>query len=96
MELLPRPDEWPETRSGKVVTSLLFVVFLGLAGIPVGFGFVAAGIPGGLRYALVFSVLMFLTAAFGYFSQLRPRHRESDIAIVNRDGVAATVLRDRC
>ncbi|WP_153036240.1 hypothetical protein [Amycolatopsis sp. YIM 10] len=64
----------------------MFVVCLGL--LAVGFGFVAAG---GLWYSLVFAVMMFLTAAFGYVLQLGARHREANI--VSRDDGPAVELR---
>lgn len=90
---LPRPSEWPTPKTGKIIVALVFVVLLGVAAVPVGFGFMAIGHPGGLRYAIVFSVMMFLAATFGYFSQLRTRHRNANIAIVNTDDGPATEIR---
>ncbi|WP_159396483.1 hypothetical protein [Amycolatopsis sp. AA4] len=90
-DALPRP-EWPAPRAGRTVAAVVFVLLLGAAAIPVGFGFVAVGHPGGPRWATAFSAIMFLTAALGYVSRLRPRHRDANIAIVNReDGPAAEI-----
>ncbi|RZQ62692.1 hypothetical protein [Amycolatopsis suaedae] len=82
---LPRPEEWPSTRVGRVTAGLAFVLVLAVLAIPVGFGFVAAGIPGGLRYSLVFSAMLFFVAAYGYVTQLAPRRRNPDRVIALRN-----------
>ncbi|MGC7093675.1 hypothetical protein ACPZ19_03330 [Amycolatopsis lurida] len=76
---------------GRIVASLVFVGCLGLLGVLAAFGFVAAGLAGGLRYSLVFAVMMFLTTAFGYVFQLGSRHRVA--SIVSHDDGAAVELR---
>lgn len=91
---LPQPAEWPHHHGGgKYVTAVVLVAVLSLGSLAVGFGFVAIGKPGGLKYSLLFAVFFTLIAAYGYMTWIRPRRRMADIAITNHDGAPATELR---
>ncbi|MPZ00574.1 MAG: hypothetical protein GEU97_21885 [Actinophytocola sp.] len=92
--MLPTPTEWPQTRGGaKYSVSLAFVAMLSLGSIVVGFGFVAIGKPGALKYALLFALLFALIAAYSYVTRMRPRHHERDIMLTEHEGSPATELR---
>lgn len=88
-----RPAEWPPGDGAKYKVALVFVVLIGIACVPVGFGFVAIGEPGGLKYALLFAVLFLLTAAYGLVTRISPGHRQGDIAITTYEGRPATEIR---
>jgi hypothetical protein len=90
---LKRPAEWPASDSAKYKGALVFVIVLGIACIPVGFGFVAIGRATALKYVLLVSALLLLTAAFGHITRVRPRHHEEDIAIARHDGRPVTEIR---
>ncbi len=90
---LARPAEWPEGDGAKYKAALVFVVLLAVACVPVGFGFIAIGKAGAFKYSLLFAALFLLTAAFGFVTRLRPRHREEDIAITVYEGRPATEIR---
>lgn len=90
---LGRPQEWPVSDGAKYKASLLLVVALGLACVPVGFGFAAIGRPAALKYALLLAALFLLTAVFGFVTRVRPQHRVEDIAITEHDGRPATEIR---
>lgn len=89
----PLPAEWPQHGGGKYLASLVFVATLSLGSIAVGFGFVAIGKPGGLKYGLLFALFFALIAAYSYVTWVRPRHRDADIAITDHEGSPATELR---
>ncbi|WP_410604957.1 hypothetical protein [Amycolatopsis sp. lyj-90] len=88
-----RPAEWPPGDGAKYKAALVFVVLLGGACVPVGFGFVAIGKAGALKYALLFAALFLLTAAYGLVTRVRPGHRQGDIAITTYEGRPATEIR---
>jgi len=90
---LARPAEWPVENGAKYRASLVFVVVLGLACVPVGFGFVGIGKPAALKYALLFAVLFLLTAAFGYITRIRSKHGTDDIVNAVHDGRPVTEIR---
>jgi hypothetical protein len=90
---LPTPAEWPGGSGRRYVAALVFVLVLALACVPIGFGFVAIGHPGGLKYAALFAALLLLTGSYTYVTRVRPLHRETDVAIGRHDGAPATELR---
>lgn len=90
---LPTPEEWLGHRGSRQVDAVAFVAALGVGSIAVGFGFVAIDKSGGLKYALLFGAVFLLAAAYGYVTQIRPRHREIDIKVAQHDGSPATELR---
>ncbi|RSN37579.1 hypothetical protein DL990_00635 [Amycolatopsis sp. WAC 01416] len=92
-DLGERPAEWPPGDGGKYKAALVFVVLLGVACVPVGFGFVAIGKAGALKYALLLAALFLLTAVYGLVTRIRPGHRHADIAITTYDGHPATEIR---
>ncbi|WP_344678675.1 hypothetical protein [Saccharopolyspora taberi] len=91
---MERPPEWPAGGVGaRFKASFVFVVVLGLACLPVGFGFAATGRSGALKYAFLLAALFLLTAQFSLIARMRPHHRISDITITSYDGHAATEVR---
>jgi membrane protease YdiL (CAAX protease family) len=74
----------------KDYSAVVLAVLLGVVSIPIGFGFVAIGKPGGLKYALLFAAIFLLTAALGY--RTKSRHG-GDIRTVRVDGKPGTEVR---
>lgn len=90
---LVRPTEWPERDSLRYRSTVVLSGLLGVAGIPVGFGFVAIGKPGGLKYGLLFAALFLLAASYAYVTRVRPKHGLGDIATSQLDGQPVTEIR---
>jgi hypothetical protein len=90
---LPQPTEWPERGGFKDYSALILIIVFGVLSVPIGFGFVAIGKPGGLKYALIFAVIFLLTAALGYRTNVRPQHAEGDITTGRFDDRPGTELR---
>ncbi|WP_199429635.1 hypothetical protein [Qaidamihabitans albus] len=90
---LTRPPEWPAGDGARYRVALVFVVGLGIACVPVGFGFAAIGRPAALKYLLLLAALFLLTAAYGLVTRVRPPHRPGDIGITEYAGHPATEIR---
>lgn len=90
---LQRPAEWPLQDSARYRASLVFLVLLWLACIPVGFGFAAIGKASAVKYVVLVAVLFLCAAAFNFITRIRPQHRESDIALTSDSGHPATEIR---
>lgn len=90
---LAQPKEWPTRDGAKHKAALAFVVLLGIACVPVGFGFAAIGRPAALKYALLLAALFLLVATFGLVTRVRPQHHDADVAITSYDGHPSTEIR---
>lgn len=90
---LTPPAEWPVDDGIGYKAALGFVTALGVACVPIGFGFAAIGKPAALKYALLLAALFLLSAAFGLVTRVRPQHHADDITITLRDGRPATEIR---
>jgi hypothetical protein len=75
----------------KDYSAVVLAVLLGVVSIPIGFGFVAIGKPGGLKYALLFAAILLLTAVLGY--RTKSRHGGGDIRTVRFDGKPGSEVR---
>jgi hypothetical protein len=87
---LPRPAEWPSQGGLKEYSAVVLAASLGVVSVPIGFGFVAIGEPGGLKYALLFAVIFLLTALLGYWTRFR---RGGDLRTVRFDDKPGTEVR---
>ncbi|RSM70639.1 hypothetical protein DMH04_44305 [Kibdelosporangium aridum] len=68
---LPWPAEWPHHSGRRYWPGIVLLALFGLVAFGAGLGFVAIGVPGGVKYGLL-AALMFMFGAFAmYYTRVR-------------------------
>ncbi|MFC0112850.1 hypothetical protein [Kibdelosporangium aridum] len=85
---LPWPAEWPEHQGRRYLPGVIVLGLLGLGALAAGVGFVAIGVPGGLKYGLLLAALFGFVALFAYATRVR---QPAGYADVHSSGTATEV-----